>query len=276
MMAIRTQYQQGQFAWVDLTARDPDEARDFYHRLFGWQCVDLDPQGGPMAAQFELEGMSVAGLEAMDPALLDRRQPARWNSYINVDDLEAICEQATKLGGVLTVPPRQVRDAGRAAFLRDPTGAVVGLWQKDQHFGAAIHQDFHSFCWNELWTRDLQAARDFYGRLFGWEFAEYPSAMGPYYVIRNGEEESSGIMQIDDRWGEMPPGWMVYFAVKSVDLSVDRLRQLGGYVVIHPFDIEEGRLAVVADPQGAAFELVEMTAPQAESAGTPQPPDAAD
>lgn len=269
-MAIRTSYQHGQFAWVDLTARDTDEARDFYHRLFGWECVDLDPSGGPLAAQFELEGMSVAGLDAMDPALRDRRQPAHWNSYINVDDIQAICERATQLGAVLTVSPRQVRDAGWQAFLRDPTGASVGLWQKNQRFGAAIHQDFHSFCWNELWTRDLEGARNFYGQLLGWEFSEYPSNMGPYYVVRNGQEETSGLMQIDQRWGDMPPCWMVYFAVKSVDMSVDRLRQLGGYVVIHPFDIEEGRLAVVADPQGAPFELVEM-APVAEETATSGP-----
>jgi predicted enzyme related to lactoylglutathione lyase len=263
-MAIRNSYQHGQFSWVDLVARDMAEARDFYHRLFGWDCVDMDTQGGPPYAQFQLEGKSVAGLGQMNQAMLDRELPATWNSYINVDDIEAVCTKVTELGGKITTPVMKVLDAGSLAYIQDPTGAQVGLWQKDQHYGAAIHQDYHSFCWNELCTRDIEQARNFYGRLFDWEFSEYPSAMTKYYVVRNREEECSGLMQIDERWGEMPPCWMVYFAVQSVDIMVDQLRQLGGYVLVHPFDIEEGRLAVVADGQGAAFDLVEMTNPDDE------------
>ena len=132
------------------------------------------------------------------------------------------------------------------------------MWQKDQHFGAALHQDFHCFCWNELCTRDIDRAADFFGQLLDWEFAEYPSPLGKSYVVRNRGEECSGLLQMDHRWGEMPPSWLVYFAVQSVDITVDRVRQYGGYVLVHPFDIHEGRFAIVADGQGAMFDLVQM------------------
>jgi predicted enzyme related to lactoylglutathione lyase len=234
------------------------EAREFYRRLFRWQSVDIDTQGGPPYAHFTLEDKTVAGLGQMKPEMLDRRLPAMWNSYINVDDIEATCAQVTQLGGQIIVPVTKVLDAGSLTFIRDPTGAQVGLWQKERHFGAVLHQDYHCFCWNELCTRNVDQAAEFYGHLLGWEFSEYPSQLGKYYVVRNRDEECNGMLQIDQRWGEMPPCWMVYFAVHSVDITVDQVRQLGGHVLVHPFDIEEGRFAVVADGQGAMFDLVQM------------------
>jgi hypothetical protein len=264
-MAIREHYPPGQFCWVELIARDMSEAREFYRRLFGWQSVDVETGTGRPYAHFELEGRPVAGLGQLSAALMDKRQPANWNSYIHVEDIPATCERAVQLGAAVTVPQTQVGSAGTLAFLRDPTGAEVGLWQKQDHPGAGLHQDFHCFCWNELRTRDLERAAEFYGQLFGWEFSDYPSIMGKYYVITHRDETCSGILQIDHRWGEMPPRWMVYFAVQHVDITVDRVRQLGGYVVVHPFDIAEGRGAVVADAQGAMFDLVQMRAePEAE------------
>ncbi len=257
-MAVREDYPPGQFCWVDLASRDMTEAREFYRRLFGWQCVDRDAQDGPPYAQFELDGKSVAGLAQIDQAGIDAKAPAMWNSYIRVDDIESTCNQVIQLGGKVVTPVTKVRDAGSVAHVQDPTGARVGLWQKDRHFGAVLHQDYHCFCWNELCTRDIEGAAAFYGRLLGWEFAEYPSHLGKYYVVRHAGEECSGLLQMDYRWGEMQPRWFVYFAVQSVDLTVDRVRQLGGYVMVRPFDIQEGRLAIVADSQGALFDLVQM------------------
>jgi predicted enzyme related to lactoylglutathione lyase len=114
-------------------------------------------------------------------------------------------------------------------------------------------------------TRDIEAARDFYGQLFGWEFAEYSAAIAKYYVVSQQGEENAGLLQMDQRWGEMPAQWMVYFAVQSVDLWVDQVRQLGGFVQVHPFDIPEGRFAMVSDAQGAIFDMVEMDSQAEES-----------
>ena len=258
-MAIRTGYEQGQFAWVDLVARDMAEAREFYGKLFGWESVDIDTQGGPPYAQFHLQGKTVAGIGQMNEAMLQKSLPANWNSYINVKDIAAVCEKVTELGGKVIVPVMKVVHAGSLAFIQDPTGAQVGLWQKGEHFGADVTQDFHCFCWNELLTRDIEMARDFYGRLFDWEFSDYTATDSKYYVVHQHGEENSGLMEMDQRWGDMPPRWMVYFAVQSVDMMVDQVRQLGGFVHVHPFDIPEGRFAIVSDAQGASFDLVEMS-----------------
>jgi len=258
-MAIRTGYRHGQFCWIDLVARNMAEARKFYLDLFGWESVDMDTQGGPPYAEFYLQGKKVAGIGQMSEQMLSKDLPANWNSYIHVDDLESVCAHVTELGGEVTVPVRQVLEAGKLAFIRDPTGAEVGLWQQGNHFGAELMQDYHCCSWNELLTRDIEAARDFYGRLLGWDFADYPSSFAKSYVVSQHGEETSGLLQMDERWGDMPPRWMVYFAVQSVDLSVDHVRQLGGFVTIHPLDIPEGRFSMVADSQGAMLDLVEMS-----------------
>ncbi len=122
-----------------------------------------------------------------------------------------------------------------------------------------VTQDYHCSCWHELLTRDIETARTFYNQLFGWEFSDYKSAWSKYYVVQQGEEENSGMLQMDERWGDMPPRWMTYFAVRSVDITVDQVRQLGGFVHVHPYDIPEGRFAMVGDAQGAVFDLVEMS-----------------
>ncbi len=264
-MAIRTGYKQGQFSWLDLVARNMSEARQFYHELFGWESVEFDMPGGAPYAQFLLEGKKVAGIGQMGEELLAQERPSNWNSYVQVDDIDATAALVTELGGQVTMPTREVAEAGKLGFIQDPTGAQLGLWQPGTHFGAELTQDFHCCSWNELLTRDIEAAREFYGRLFGWEFADYTSGDSKYYVVSQQGEESSGMLQMDERWGDMPPRWMIYFAVQSVDLTVDYVRQLGGFVQVHPYDIPEGRFAMVSDHQGAAFDLVEMSEPEKEA-----------
>ncbi len=138
-MAIRTHYEQGQFAWVDLTARDMAAAGQFYGKLLGWESVDTELPGGPPYAYFQLAGKRVAGLGQMNDTMLAKNLPAAWNSYIHVDDVRVTCQQVARLGGEVTVPVTQISEAGTLAFIRDPTGAQVGLWQKGTHFGARCH-----------------------------------------------------------------------------------------------------------------------------------------
>ncbi|MFO7904589.1 MAG: VOC family protein [Pirellulaceae bacterium] len=265
-MAIRTSYEHGQFCWIDLAARDMEAAREFYHQLFGWESPDGETQGTSYL-HFALDGKRVAGMRGMSAEMLNQDQPSCWNSYINVDDISAACARVSELGGKVVEPEVEVPGAGTRALIQDPTGGQVGLWRKGSHFGAELTQDFHCCCWNELMTRDIETARDFYGRLFNWEFADYTSTDAKYYVVSHAGEESSGLLEMDARWGDMPARWMVYFAVQGVDLTVDFVRQLGGFVLVHPFDIPEGRFAMVTDDQGGAFDLVEMSDEPEEDAG---------
>ena len=114
-----------------------------------------------------------------------------------------------------------------------------------------------SFCWIELATTDQNAAKNFYGSLFGWVPNDMP--MGPdgvYTIFRlNGRDAAAGYtLRADQRSQNVPPHWMLYIAVDNVDASAAKIPQLGGKVILAPFDVfDAGRMAVIQDPTGAYF-----------------------
>jgi len=261
-MATKNAYDDGQFSWVDLMAHDMKAAEQFYGAVFGWSCEHQDTQGGPPYGMFGLEGSPVGGIGEMNEAMKQQGVPPMWNSYINVGDIEATVKKAQKLGAELTVPVMKVLDAGWLAFLKDPTGGHVGLWQPGTHCGAVTVNEPGSLCWNELATRDIEKAREFFGALFGWKFAEH-DAPTAYYIIQSGDRPNGGLMQMDEQWGDAPPHWMVYFAVADTDRTAASIERHGGKICVPGFDTPVGRVAVVGDPQGATFSLIQLAQPPA-------------
>jgi uncharacterized protein len=114
-----------------------------------------------------------------------------------------------------------------------------------------------SFCWVELATTDAPAARDFYSALFSWDVQENPMGeMGVYHLFQKDGRDAAGMYQIGAEQQGMPPNWMSYVSVEDADASAAKAKSLGGVVVAGPFDVMEmGRMAVLADPQGAAFSI---------------------
>jgi hypothetical protein len=256
-MSIRESYNQGEFCWVDLNAHNLTAAQEFYTQLFGWTAQPA-AEGSPAYLLFELQGQAVAGAGEMSAEMQAGGMPPCWNSYINVADVTAIVQRATELGATVTVPPMKIMEFGWLAFLQDPTGAHAGLWQKNQFAGAGRANDPGCFCWNELATRDLERAAQFYTDLFGWTYEENSDSPSRYDMIKNAGRMNGGIMQMTAEWGEIPPYWGVYFSVSDIDDTVAKLKQAGGRLHAEPFEIPVGKLAVAADAQGAAFNLIQM------------------
>ena len=106
-----------------------------------------------------------------------------------------------------------------------------------------------AFCWNELVTRDTDAAASFYTRLFGWKTEAFPGGM-PYTLFKTENRQVGGLMTC--LTGQMPPQWLAYVGVEDVEASVKRARELGAKILLEPKDIPTvGRIAVFQDPQGA-------------------------
>ncbi len=260
-MAKFTSYRHGQFCWIDLMSRDYAAAVDFYGKLFGWECRDQDTQGGPPYGIFQLDGQQVAGLGQMNSEMAAAGMPPVWNSYLNVEDLAATVQRASELGATVTMPPYKILEAGHMAMVQDPTGAMIAFWQKIQHFGAALTNVPNTWVWNELMTDDVEAASDFYGQLLGWTFTQEQTPTGPYWNASVAGRMNNGMLQISPEMGSMPSCWWVYFAVADVDAATAQVRQLGGQIHRPPFEVGVGRLAVVADPQGATFNVIQMSIP---------------
>ena len=115
------------------------------------------------------------------------------------------------------------------------------------------------FCWQELMTSDLTAAGKFYGELFGWQFEKSPnSAHGGYTLIKVNGRPAAGMMPQPPQCKSMSPAWGLYIAVTSADETAAQARKLGGKVFAGPEDIPDvGRFAVLQDPQGAVFMILQ-------------------
>ena len=117
--------------------------------------------------------------------------------------------------------------------------------------------------WVDLQTTDQDAAKSFYGGLFGWQFDDQPMPQGPVYsmALKDGDVVAAIAPQSagHGRPGA-PPMWNTYIAVDDVDAAAERAKAAGGQVLMQPFDVmEAGRMTFVADPTGAVVGLWQAT-----------------
>ena len=169
-MTTKTSYANGQFSWVDYMSKDMAKATAFYQSLFGWDATPADTQSEYPYTLFSYKGQQTAGLGEMDAEMKAKGFPPVWNSYISVNNIDEVTKQAEQLGGKILFPPTPAADAGKMAFIQDPTGATFALWQKINHHGADLVNSPNSFCWNELISTDLDKALDFFYFLLGWKY----------------------------------------------------------------------------------------------------------
>lgn len=105
-----------------------------------------------------------------------------------------------------------------------------------------------TFSWADLSTSDGDGAKTFYGGLFGWEFEDSGVPGGVYTMCHVEDDTVAAIVQQD----QQPGHWNNYVTVTSADETVAKAQQLGANVIEKPFDVmESGRMAVLADPDGA-------------------------
>jgi hypothetical protein len=253
-MQVVENYPDGVFSWVDLGTTDPEGAKKFYRGLFGWSFLDIPTSSGAIYSMAQLEGYMVAGLGPMDPETQAQGVPPFWTSYVKHDDVDAVAARAADAGGVVMMPPFDVDESGRMTIIQDPTGAVFGVWQPGTHMGAQLVNIPNTLSWNELQTRDLDAAKEFYSAVFDWTFDT--DARG-YVRAEVQERRQAGMFALTEEMGEVPPNWSTYFSVKDVNAIVEKTKQLNGNVIVPTTSLGEmGEFAVLQDPQGAVFNII--------------------
>ncbi len=250
-----TKYPHGAFSWADTSSTDSAASKQFYMGLFGWGNYDIPVGEGMTYTMFQLDGENAAALSGATPEALEQGIPSHWSCYVTVDDVDAILPVATANGAQVIFGPMDVFDSGRMAFIMDPTGAALGLWQARNHIGAGIVNTVGAMCWNELLTRDAETAKAFYSALLGWEF----HGDAPYIQITNRGRSNGGMLVMDESFGEIPPCWMVYFHVADIDAAMKRVEELGGRVVTQKMDAPDNSwFTVVEDPTGAVFYIIQL------------------
>ncbi len=265
-MSEVSSYKPGTFCWVDLGTNDADAAKKFYSELFGWEVVETPTDGEMNYTMLKKNGKDAAALYQMSPDMMAQGIPPFWMNYVSVENANTSADKAKELGGTVVMEAMDVMDVGRMAMVQDPSGATVALWEPKAHHGASIVNEPGSICWNELASRNSEAAGTFYKGLFDWGAkVQNMGPAGDYTTFMNGEDMAGGMMQMNDQWpAEVPSHWMPYFAVEDCDASASKAKELGAQVVVEPQDIPGvGRFSVLIDPQGAAFSIIKLTmAPQ--------------
>ncbi|MFJ3309872.1 VOC family protein [Streptomyces sp. NPDC086549] len=232
--------------WTELGTTDLEGAKRFYTELFGWR-PETDPR--EEAGNYTVAHLGDAAVAALTP--LYQFQPVAWNVSFAVADADATARTVEEAGGTVILGPLDVFDVGRFAVALDPTGAAFHLWQARTFPGAGLFNAPGSLGWVELATRETDRARDFYTTVFGWTV----NASQWYTQWGIGGEDFGGMADMGDRFPpEVPPHWMPYFAVADVDATAQVAVAAGGSVLMEPMSMGDvRRIAVLRDPQGAAF-----------------------
>jgi len=268
----RDGYIAGVPCWVDTSQPDPDAAAQFYGDLFGWEFDEAMPagsQGRYLIAR--LRGGDVAAVSSLPDGAPTQ---AVWNTYIWVGDADETAAKAREAGGAILSEPFDVMDAGRAAVIADPEGAVFCIWQAKEHRGARIVNEPGSLTFNVLNTRDPGAAKPFYRAVFGWTtldlgsgefwtlqaYGDYLEELTPGTRERTAEFGAAGfedvvaaIRLIGADEVEAPAHWGVTFSTEDADETAAKAAAIGGAVLVAPVDAPYSRLTVLRDPQGAMF-----------------------
>jgi predicted enzyme related to lactoylglutathione lyase len=249
----------GTFCWVELGTSDGEGAKKFYTELFGWDFFDAPVGPSMVYTMLKQDGKDVGALYQIPPEMAAQGLPPHWLSYISVANVDEAAAKAKDAGATLAKEPFDVMDVGRMAVVQDPTGAMFALWQAGTHPGSSIVNVPNSFCWNELATNDTAKAGDFYAVVFGW--GKKVQEMGPmtYTTFLNGERPAGGMYTLPPDMANVPPNWMVYFAVDDCDATVAKAASLGAKTISPAMDIPTvGRFSIQLDPQGAAFAVIKL------------------
>jgi len=249
----------GAFCWIELATTDQSAAKKFYSELFGW-TIDEFPMGpNQFYTTFKIDGRDVAAAYTLRAEEQARGIPAHWNLYVAVENADTAASRAAELGAKVVAAPFDVFDVGRMAVVQDPTGAVFSMWQAKRHAGFGIKGVPGTFCVADLSTSDQDAASRFYEQLFGWRVGkEDEDPAHNYYHLFNHNEFIGGILPPAFRNPAVPPHWQIYFLVSDCDATAVTAKNVGAQLYMPSMTIEDlGRMAIMADPQGAVFAIFE-------------------
>ena len=258
VMPATAEHHAGKLAFAELVTPDLVAAERFYESLFGWSFQNITTKAG-FFGQASLNGQTVAGI--LQRPLRPGRRPS-WISFIatpNIDKAEAVAEQN---GAKPLLRPQSLAHLGQGAVLADPQGAVFAMLASDSGDPPDVLADPGDWIWSSLVTTDPQAAAAFYGTVFGDTVFPLPDTGDAGHLILASDGYARGsVNPIPAGWSNGRPRWVSYVRVDDAAATASRVSALGGQVVVPPhLDRHGGQIALVADPAGALFGLLEWSA----------------
>ncbi len=247
----------GKVVLVQLVTPDLTTAKRFYGGLFGWQFRDLR-LGGDDYAEASLDGQLVAGLMHKAVAAGERRQSS-WLTFLAVRDVDATRKLAVANGAKVLLEPHTIPNRGREAIFADPQGAVFAVLASSTGDPPDELADPGEWIWSSLSTPDPDANAGFYQTLFDYEVFDLPADQGARHLMLASDNYArASANTLAANGPNARAHWLNYIHVEDVDASSAKVVWLGGRVLVAArLDRHGGKVAIVADPLGAPFGLLE-------------------
>ena len=243
----------GKFVWADLVTDDVRAASTFYARLFGWTFEDT---GGyliganeerPLCGMFQRERPK------------DRTAEPRWFGYISVSSVARTRDKVTEADGRVLAEPKKMPKRGEQAVFADPEGALFGVVKSSSGDPEDFMADPGDWIWIQLLSRDARKAAEFYRQIAQYQVIENTTSnrLSDYVLASEGYARAT-VRTISASHPEVKPTWLPFVRVKKVSETVTKSKELGGKVLVEPrAEVFDGKVAVLADPTGAAIGIME-------------------
>lgn len=254
---------QGSHIWYELMTTDPDGAKRFYEAVIpGLAIGDRLPGDQDYRMINRSDGGMLGGVLGLTDEMCSHGARPIWMGYIGADDVDATVRDIEARGGKALMPAFDIPQ-GRIAMVADPQGnpfyimkPIPPAGQEGKQSDVFSPTEEQRVAWNELTTEVPDAARAFYGELFGWSSDEF-MPMGELGEYRFFAHRGTTIGAVCRPGQGGSAGWRYYIRVPSISKAVEAVGQSGGTIAMGPHEVPGGDHIIIGqDPQGAEFALV--------------------
>ncbi len=251
-----TDFQPGKFIWADLVSSDPEASIEFYTAVFGWE---IKQTGNAEETYYHVSnnGKLIAGIV---PRTSDDTsdKKALWVGHISTPDIHAATTTAENLGAHLALAPKEFGQRGLHAIIRDPQGAVIGLLQSSSGDPVDNEAGDGPWAWAQLFSTNPTKATAFYTDVFAYETKAITETSNDNdYLLRSQNTARASIAPLPASLPQRDR-WVGFINVDNLKITLAKSTELGARVIYPPREqMLNGRLAIIADPNGALLGLIE-------------------
>jgi uncharacterized protein len=254
-----TEHHIGKMVWADLVTPDLAAAEKFYGGLFGWTFHRIRAGSFDYAVAM-LDGRPIGGL-VEKPIPAGEHHQSAWLTFMAVGDIDSVKRTAVAHGAKILADSRTYPMRGRQCVLSDPEGAVFAILASSSGDSPDYLPVTGEWIWSSLHAKDAGAEAAFYQELFGYDVFELPSDDDSEHLILSSDNYArASANSLAGGSSRRHPHWLNFVRVDNAADMTAKVIAMGGHVLVEPrVDRHGGMLAVVADPAGAPFGLMEWS-----------------